>query len=193
MVERWPHHTQDPRQKEEAGLRQPKAQWSDTQAGQEPRAARGPHPIQTRPQQAVGEGDPEGLEVRVGGAAGWSRVDQHALPAGALVVNIGDSMRRLSGGRYRSTPHRVRELPAASDRLALIFFFAARYDAPLTSVAAGVASRSGADDAALGDGIAAAGLISHNYLTANASERAVFDAWLSSLGPQGSGPRIGGE
>ena len=74
-----------------------------------------------------------------------------------------------------------------------IFFFAARYDAPLTSVAAGVASRSGADDAALGDGIAAAGLISHNYLTANASERAVFDAWLSSSGPQGSGPKIGGE
>ena len=61
------------------------------------------------------------------------------------------------------------------------------------SVAAGVASRSGADDAALGDGIAAAGLISHNYLTANASERAVFDAWLSSSGPQGSGPKIGGE
>merc|ERR1719502_646357 len=90
---------------------------------------------------AYSDGDVTGLEVRLGGSAEWSRVSRRALPPGALVVNIGDSMRRLSGGRYPSTPHRVRSPEArdgardgargVADRLALIFFYAARYDARL--------------------------------------------------------------
>jgi isopenicillin N synthase-like dioxygenase len=70
-----------------------------------------------------------GLEVKSHGE--WI-----AAPADAdlVICNIGDMLDRLTGGRYRSTPHRVRN-HAGSDRYSLPFFFDPGWDAvvePLT-------------------------------------------------------------
>jgi len=58
-----------------------------------------------------------GLEVKT--PRGWI-----AAPpiAGALVCNIGDMLDRLTGGEFRSTPHRVRNTSGRS-RLSFPFFF----------------------------------------------------------------------
>jgi isopenicillin N synthase-like dioxygenase len=75
-----------------------------------------------------------GLEVHAPG--GWQMV-----PAvdGALVVNLGDMLEAMTGGRYRSTPHRVRHqaaptpeaAAAGEDRLSFPFFFDPGWDAPI--------------------------------------------------------------
>jgi len=50
-----------------------------------------------------------GLEVH--GPDGWVEVPPEP---GALVCNLGDMLAALSGGRYRSTPHRVHRRPATA-------------------------------------------------------------------------------
>jgi isopenicillin N synthase-like dioxygenase len=65
-----------------------------------------------------------GLEVH--SADGW--IDVPPTP-GTLVCNIGDMLDRLTGGRYRSTPHRVRATDA--DRLSFPFFFDPSWDATI--------------------------------------------------------------
>ncbi len=57
-----------------------------------------------------------GLEVKVGGEWISAPGDEHLV-----ICNLGDMLDRLTGGRYRSTPHRVRNL-ADRDRYSLPFF-----------------------------------------------------------------------
>jgi isopenicillin N synthase-like dioxygenase len=61
--------------------------------------------------------DAGGLEVR--SKSKW--VAAPPVP-GSFVCNIGDMLDRMTGGRFRSTPHRVRN-PAPRDRLSFPFFF----------------------------------------------------------------------
>jgi isopenicillin N synthase-like dioxygenase len=72
-----------------------------------------------------------GLQVK--SRSGW--IDAPPVP-GSFVCNIGDMLDRLTGGRYRSTPHRV--LPSvARDRLSWPFFFDPGFDADVTPVGRG--------------------------------------------------------
>lgn len=64
-----------------------------------------------------------GLQVRSGDE--W--VDVPPTP-GALVGNLGDMLERVTGGRYRSTPHRVRS-PGVSGRVSCPFFLDPSWDA----------------------------------------------------------------
>jgi len=86
--------------------------------------------------------DSGGLEVR-------SRdVWLEAPPvANAFVCNIGDMLERMTGGLYRSTPHRVRNA-SGRDRLSFPLFFDPRWDArvrPVEGCAPPAASGCAAD------------------------------------------------
>lgn len=67
-----------------------------------------------------------GLEVKT--PQGW--IQAPPIP-GALVCNIGDMLDRLTGGVYRSTPHRVLNLSGRS-RLSFPFFFDPGFTARIT-------------------------------------------------------------
>ena len=82
--------------------------------------------------------DRGGLEVRT--SNGWEAVPPQA---GAFVVNLGDMLDRMTGGRYRSTPHRVRN-PSGDDRVSFAFFFDPSWDAHVVPLG----DEPGPDDAA---------------------------------------------
>jgi isopenicillin N synthase-like dioxygenase len=66
-----------------------------------------------------------GLQVKA--PSGWIE----APPIeGALVCNIGDMLERLTGGRFKSTPHRVRNV-SDHDRLSFPLFFDPDFMAPM--------------------------------------------------------------
>jgi isopenicillin N synthase-like dioxygenase len=75
-----------------------------------------------------------GLQVKT--PAGW--IDAPPIP-GTLVCNIGDMLDRLTGGFYKSTPHRVRNVSAKS-RLSFPFFFDPAFDAEIEPLPAHASS-----------------------------------------------------
>jgi isopenicillin N synthase-like dioxygenase len=64
-----------------------------------------------------------GLQVK--SQSRW--IEAHPVP-GSFLCNIGDMLDRLTGGLYRSTPHRVRNA-SGRDRLSFPFFFDPNFNA----------------------------------------------------------------
>ncbi len=73
----------------------------------------------------LAQDDAGGLEVKSSG--GWIAAEPIA---DTLVCNIGDMLDRLTGGYYRSTPHRVKNL-SGKGRLSFPFFFDPNFDAQI--------------------------------------------------------------
>ncbi|MFP5488091.1 MAG: isopenicillin N synthase family dioxygenase [Acidimicrobiia bacterium] len=80
----------------------------------------------------LAQDDAGGLQVRTPAGA-W--LDVPAEP-GVLVCNIGDMLDKLTEGRYRSTPHRVRNA-SGHGRLSFPFFFDPSWDAVVTPLPLG--------------------------------------------------------
>ena len=123
-----------------------------------------------------------GLEVR--GRDGW--VAAPPIP-GSFVVNLGDMLERMTGGRYRSTPHRVRNT-STSERISFPLFLDPAWDAevlpaPLVSSDAeagpGVPENERWDGASVHDWSGTYG----DYLLAKVSK--VFPALLHDVMPGG--------
>ncbi|HZJ27719.1 MAG TPA: 2-oxoglutarate and iron-dependent oxygenase domain-containing protein [Acidimicrobiia bacterium] len=79
--------------------------------------------------------DTGGLEVR--GPNGWAPVEP---TPGMFVCNLGDMLERMTAGRYRSTPHRVRP-PIDRDRISSPFFFDPGWDVEVAPLPLGPTAR----------------------------------------------------
>jgi isopenicillin N synthase-like dioxygenase len=90
--------------------------------------------------------DAGGLQVRSGN--GW--IDAPPIPD-AFVCNLGDMLERMTGGRTRSTPHRVRNV-AGRDRLSFPFFLDPGFDTEVRPIALPDEARAAADRAFRWDG-----------------------------------------
>lgn len=76
--------------------------------------------------------DTGGLEVRVVSPDGEGEWIEIPPAEDAIVCNLGDMMERVTGGRFRSTPHRVR-LPA-TDRYSFPLFLDPAWDAEMAAI-----------------------------------------------------------
>ncbi|MFS2102545.1 isopenicillin N synthase family dioxygenase [Variovorax sp. Varisp85] len=105
-------------------------------------------------QWGVGEHTDYGLltilhQDTVGGLAvhtpdGW--IDAPPIP-GSFVCNIGDMLDRMTGGLYKSTPHRVKRNTSGRDRLSFPLFFDPNFEARVQRIA-GLAGAEARDDSA---------------------------------------------
>lgn len=80
-----------------------------------------------------GDNVPGGLQVS-DGSGGWRDVE---APENGFVCNIGDTMQRWTGGRFRSTLHRVVNPPSDAtrqDRISLVYFHLPNHDAVLGGI-----------------------------------------------------------
>lgn len=80
-----------------------------------------------------GDNVPGGLQVSDGNG-GWQDVE---APEDGFVCNIGDAMQRWTGGRFRSTLHRVVNPPADAqkqDRISLVYFHLPNHDTRLGGI-----------------------------------------------------------
>ncbi|KAL9128413.1 MAG: hypothetical protein Q9217_002904 [Psora testacea] len=62
-----------------------------------------------------------------GGLEVWSQDGETWLPApyvqGSVIVNVGDLLSKISGGKFEATRHRVRSAPVGKSRYSVPFFF----------------------------------------------------------------------
>jgi isopenicillin N synthase-like dioxygenase len=86
----------------------------------------------------LAQDDQGGLKVKT--ARGW--IDAPPIE-GTLVCNIGDMLDRLTGGQYRSTPHRAKNV-SGRGRLSFPFFFDPNFDAEIVPLPG--FALTGADD-----------------------------------------------
>src|SRR5439155_5219325 len=91
--------------------------------------------------------DVGGLQVKT--ASGW--IEAPPVP-GSFVCNIGDMLDRMTGGFYRSTPHRVRLNTSGRDRLSFPLFLDPDFDARIEPIEGLTASAAAQDRAARWDG-----------------------------------------
>jgi polar amino acid transport system ATP-binding protein len=73
--------------------------------------------------------DVRGLQVRMGDH--W--FDAPPIP-NTFICNVGDMLDRMTGGRYRSVPHRVAVNTSGRDRLSIPLFFDPDFDTPIQAV-----------------------------------------------------------
>jgi isopenicillin N synthase-like dioxygenase len=91
--------------------------------------------------------DVGGLQVQT--REGW--VDAPPLSQ-SFVCNIGDMLDRMTGGLYRSTPHRVALNTSGRDRLSMPFFFDPHFEARVRPIEGLTGSAAAQDRAARWDG-----------------------------------------
>ncbi len=133
-----------------------------------------------------------GLEVRPRGTDTW--VDVPVVPD-SFVVNLGDMTEAMTGGRYRSTPHRVRVPDPAEappdGRLSFPLFLDPDFDAPVAALPISDSVPGPHDDAPVRwDGLDLAEVTGTygDHLVAKVSR--VFPGLAASTGRgSGAGPR----
>lgn len=76
--------------------------------------------------------------------AGW--IDAPPI-AGSFVCNIGDMLDRMTGGLYKSTPHRVKRNTSGRNRLSFPLFFDPNFEARVQRIE-GLAGAAAVDDSA---------------------------------------------